>query len=138
MKISARVENTEGNHHVVLTTGDKTHAIQIPPRSTGFGSSANGGELLFLALATCYCNDIYREAAKRGMKVERVEVDVHGEFDAEGAPARRVTYQARVTAKASREAIEELMNHTDRVAEIQNTLRVETPVIMGRIEAVIV
>jgi uncharacterized OsmC-like protein len=30
---------------------------------------------LFLALASCYCNDIYREAAKRNIKVERVEVN---------------------------------------------------------------
>jgi hypothetical protein len=30
------------------------------------------------------------------------------------------------------------MKHTDRVAEIQNTLRVETPVILSRIEAVTV
>lgn len=138
MRISARVENSARNHQVVLTTGDTTHAIEIPPRPTGFGSSANGGELLFLALATCYCNDIYREAAKRGMTVERVEVDVHGEFEADGMPARRVTCHARVTAKASKEEIEELMQHTDRVAEIQNTLRVETPVIMSRIEAVTV
>jgi hypothetical protein len=33
------------------------------------------GELLFLALASCYGNDIYWEAAKRNSKVERVEVN---------------------------------------------------------------
>ena len=128
MKISARVQNSEGQHHVTLSTNENTHSIEIPPRPAGFGSSANGGELLFLALATCYCNDIYREAAKRGIKVERVEVQVAGEFGAEGEPAKNVTYQAKVTAQASEEAVRELMKYTDQVAEIQNTLRVGTPV----------
>ena len=65
MKISARVQNSEGQHRVTLSTNENVHSIAIPPRPTGFGSSANGGKLLFLALATCYCNDIYRETAKR-------------------------------------------------------------------------
>jgi organic hydroperoxide reductase OsmC/OhrA len=138
MKISATVQNSEGQHHVTLRTNDNVHSLAIPPKPAGFGSSANGGELLFLALATCYCNDIYREAARRGLKVEHVEVEVEGEFGAEGEPARNVSYRARVTAQASEAQIRELMRHTDRVAEIQNTLRLETPVILSSIEVVAV
>jgi organic hydroperoxide reductase OsmC/OhrA len=136
MKISATVQNSAGQHHVTLRTNDNMHSLSIPPKATGFGSSANGGELLFLALATCYCNDLYREAAKRGLTVESVEVEVTGEFGAEGEPARNVSYRAKVTAQASEAEIRELINHTDRMAEIQNTLRVETPVILSSIEAV--
>ena len=88
VKIHARVQNSYGKHLVTLTTNDNAHPIVIAPKASGFGSSANGGELLFLALATCYCNDIYREAAKRGIEVERVEVDVDGQFGAEGEPRR--------------------------------------------------
>jgi uncharacterized OsmC-like protein len=136
MKISAKVENSKDNHQVTLQTNDNVHSIVIPPRSTGFGSSANGGELLFLALASCYCNDIYREAAKRHIKVERVEVNVEGDFDAEGEPAKNVTYGAKVFAQASEEEIRELMTFTDTVAEIQNTLRVITPVTLSHVDAI--
>ena len=135
MKISARVQNSQDSHHVTLRTNDHAHSITIPPKQTGLGSSANGGELLFLALATCYCNDIYREAAKRGIAVASVEVEVEGEFGAEGAPARNVTYRAKVAARASAEAIQELMRDTDQVAEVQNTLRAHTPVRLSRVEA---
>lgn len=128
MKITSRVENSEGQHHVTLSTNDNVHSLTIPPRATGFGSSVNGGELLFLALATCYCNDIYREAARRGIQVERVEVEVEGDFGAEGEPATNVTYRAHVTSQAGDDEIRQLMRHTDRVAEIQNTLRAGTPV----------
>ena len=136
MKISARVENSAGQHHVTLTTNEHAHSISIPPKSTGLGSSANGGELLFLALATCYCNDIYREAAKRNIKVERVEVEVSGDFGAEGEPAKNVTYRANVHANGTEDEIRALMEHTDKVAEIQNTLRAGTPVIISDIEMV--
>jgi len=69
MKISATVNSSKDNHQVVLTTNDLSHRIEIPPKTTGNGSSANGGELLFLALATCYCNDIYREAARLNIEI---------------------------------------------------------------------
>jgi organic hydroperoxide reductase OsmC/OhrA len=137
MTITARVQSSRGQHHITLATNEHSHSIQIAPKPTGFGSSANGGELLFLALATCYCNDIYREAAKRGVSVERVEVDVAGDFGAAGEPARSVTYGAKVWAHASEDIIRELMSHTDRVAEIQNTLRAGVSVALSRIEAVV-
>ena len=136
MKTSAKVENSKDNHQVSLQTNDNVHSIVIPPRSTGYGSSANGGELLFLALATCYCNDIYREAAKRNIQVERIEVEVDGDFGAEGEPAKNVTYRAKVTAQADENEIREMMKFTDTVAEIQNTLRIETPVVLSQVEVV--
>ena len=128
MRIISRVENSRDHHAATLQTNDTVHQLTIPPKATGFGSSANGGELLFLALATCYCNDIYREAAKRGIPIERVEVEVDGEFGAEGEPARNVSYRAVVTSPADETAVRDLLRHTDTVAEIQNTLRVVTPV----------
>ena len=136
MKISARVENSKDNHQVTLQTNDNVHSIVIPPKPTGYGSSANGGELLFLALASCYCNDIYREAAKRNIKVERVEVSVEGDFSGEGDPATNVVYHAKVFAQASEDEIREMMKFTDTVAEIQNTLRNGTPVVLSQIKVV--
>ena len=129
MKISARVTNRQGEHAVALRTGDHEHALAIAPKADGKGSSVNGGELLFLALATCYCNDIYREAKKRGIEVRGVEVEVEGTFGAEGEGAREIRYRASVDADTPREDVLALMRHTDAVAEIHNTLRAGTPVI---------
>lgn len=138
MRISARLENRQGSHEIRLQTNDKAHSLSIAPKESGFGSSTNGGELLMLALATCYCNDIYREAAKRGIKVERVEVEVEAEFGAEGEPARGVTYRAKVAARAPLEEIHRLMRETDHVAEIQNTLRAATTVTLSGMEAEVI
>ena len=135
--ISAQVNNSQGKHEVTVATNQTSQVITIEPKAGGYGSSANGGELLFLALATCYCNDIYREAGKRGITVRRVEVTVSGEFDsAPGSAAENVTYAARVEAEASEAEIADLMRHTDTVAEIQNTLRRGAAVTLQSIEAV--
>jgi uncharacterized OsmC-like protein len=136
MKINAGVSSREGEHQVTLRTNENIQSIVIPPKSTGFGSSVNGGELLFLALATCYCNDLYREAGKKSIKVQQVEVEVDGDFGGEGDPATNVIYRAKVTAQASEEDIRALIEQTDRLTEIQNTLRRGTPVVLTGIEAV--
>ena len=93
MKISAWVENARGEHRATIETNGQEKQLPIAAKAEGCGSAVNGGELLFLALATCYCNDIYREAAKRGLSVNRVSVDVNGEFGGPGEPARNIEYR---------------------------------------------
>jgi uncharacterized OsmC-like protein len=136
MATRARVVNRQGEHQVTVSSHGSSRSIEIPPKATGFGSSVNGGELLVLALATCYCNDLYREAVKRGIEVQQVEVEVEGEFGGEGEPASWISYHASVVADTDEPAILDLIRHTDTVAEIQNTLRTSTPVKLDRIEAV--
>ena len=64
-----------------------------------------------------------------------MRVEVNGEFNTEGAGASNITYNASVHAKTSQKAILELMNHTDKVAEIQNTLRNSAQVTLANCEA---
>lgn len=134
MKISARIANQQGKHDVVVDTDGREKRVAISSGGDGFGSSLNGGELLFLAVATCYCNDLYREARKRGIEMVRVRVEVNGEFEGEGDGARNITYSASVDAKAPREVIVDLMRHTDAVAEIHNMLRNSTAVTLDKCE----
>jgi organic hydroperoxide reductase OsmC/OhrA len=135
VKIRAQVTNHSGQHEVQLQTGEHRQSLTVPAKPSG-GSGVNGGEFLFLALATCYCNDIYREAAARGIQVAAVEVEVDGEFGGPGEPARGVHYRARVQAEASQQEILDLMRHTDTVAEIQNTLRRAIPVELANLQPV--
>ncbi|MBS1502153.1 MAG: OsmC family peroxiredoxin, partial [Bacteroidetes bacterium] len=55
MKISASIKNEFNQHTVVVKTNDAAKEITIAPKSTGYGSSVNGAELLMLSLATCFC-----------------------------------------------------------------------------------
>lgn len=128
MKYSASMHNVDGKLDVVVKKGDSVSALEIAPRHDGFGSSISGGEILFLAIATCYCNDIYRESKKLGIKVDHVEVDVDGDFAGPGEPATNVACRIKVAAQASEEEIRKLVEHTDSIAEIPMSLRRGTQV----------
>lgn len=123
MQISATIENSLNRHSVTVVTNGAQKHLQIAPRETGYGSSINGGEMLLLALATCYCNDIYREAAQRDVAIESVEVTCLADFGGPGEPGSNFRYKVQVTSNAPKVEIEELIRHTDQVAEIHNTLR---------------
>lgn len=136
MKIQASVVNRNHDHTAVVLTDGNEKRIPIPARESGQGSSVSGGELLFLALATCFCNDIYREAAALGIDIAEIEVAVNGEFGGPGDSASNVSYRSRVTGDASEDELVALMRHTDTVAEIQNSLRRDIAVPLLSMEAV--
>ena len=124
MTISATINSRPFENRVSVSTEGNEKTIAIPANPNGRGSSINGGELLFLSLATCFCNDIYREAGRRKMEIENVEVSVTGEFEKEGEPAFNITYHAKVIApKSPDKEIDDLISHVDQVAEVHNTLR---------------
>jgi organic hydroperoxide reductase OsmC/OhrA len=123
VQITAHVRNAGASHDVTLTTAGTSRTLAIPARIDGAGSSVNGGELLMLALATCYCNDVYREAARLAIAVTAVDVEATAEFEAIGLAASNIQYKARVASPATIEQIERLLRETDAVAEVHNTVR---------------
>ncbi len=128
MKISATVKNGQSTHEVVVRTDAAEQSLPIPPKPVGKGSAVNGGEFLMLALATCYCNDLYREAARFNITLDRVEVEASAEFPGIGLAATDIRYRARISSPAPPSAIEDLLRQTDAVAEVHNTLRAGVPV----------
>ena len=123
MKISATIQNELNSNQVVVSTNNQSKSIVIASKESGYGSSINGAELLSLSLAVCYCNDIYREAAKRNLKITKVEVEVTAEFGGEGDPGTNFKYKPRVESEASASQVQDLIKYTDTVAEIHKTLR---------------
>ncbi|WP_224995768.1 OsmC family protein [Cesiribacter sp. SM1] len=123
MEIKARIENSLNSNQVFVETNGRLSELSIPSKESGRGSAVNGGEFLCLALATCFCNDIYREAQKQNITITKVVVEASAEFSAEGQAGFNIVYSAKLEGNASQEVLAELVQHTDKVAEIQNTLR---------------
>ncbi|HSM71704.1 MAG TPA: OsmC family protein [Anaerolineales bacterium] len=136
MKYHARMHNIDGQLDVQMKVGENTNALPMLTKSNGFGSWISGGEILFLAIATCYCNDIFREAKKMDIIVDSVDVEVDGDFMGAGQPAMNVECRIKVTAQASEEEIHKLVAHTDAIAEIPMSLRQGTPVTLTEVVAI--
>jgi len=127
MEISATVRHGAG-HEVTVSTAGQQQSLNVAPKASGPGSGVNGGEFLMLALATCYCNDLYREAQRLGITLDGVEVSASAVFPGVGLAATDIRYRARVSSSAPAAVIEQLLRETDAVAEVHNTVRAGVPV----------
>jgi organic hydroperoxide reductase OsmC/OhrA len=128
MHIAATVATSAQSHDARVRTGDASRALSVP-RKPGGGSAVNGGEFLMLALATCYCNDLYREAQRLGITIEAAQVEASADFSGVGLAATNIRYHAKVTSSAPAADIERLLRETDAVAEVHNTIRAAVPVL---------
>ncbi|MDE2236141.1 MAG: OsmC family protein [Gammaproteobacteria bacterium] len=128
MEISAMVSIPAPATSAKLRTDSVTQELTLPTISTGHGSSVSGGEILMLALATCYCNDLYRETGQLGIPLGGVEAAATARFEGAGLAASGIRYRALFSSPAEKSRITELLRHTDVVAEVHNTLRTGVPV----------
>ena len=117
-------------------SGPRTVTIDRPEASGGLGIGFNGGELLFLSIGACFTNDLYREAAKTNLTLKSVRVDVEGDWGGDGVRAQNVNFQVRVETNSGQQEILDLVQHTDRVAEIHNSLRMGTNITLAKTEIV--
>ena len=133
---SYRVElrSLDGGPTAVASSGAYSVLTDRPASSGGRGLGFNGGQLLYAAIAGCYSNDLYREAATMGITLRRVSIDVDGDFPARGEPSLPITVDLEVDGDASEDRLRELVDLVDRIAEIPNSIRGTTPVVLGRIQ----
>src|SRR5258707_4882242 len=93
---NVRVRTVQDACVAVGWTGHRTLTIDRPEQAGGMGLGFNGGELLLLAIGGCYCNDIFREAEKRGMVIKNGQVDVQTDWGGGPARAQKVTHSTPV------------------------------------------
>lgn len=82
-----------------------------------------GGHLLHLAVAGCVYNDLFREAAKRGITVTRASVSADGGFGGEPCVSTGIGYRLRVEGDASEEELRELVGYVEAIAEVPSVIR---------------
>ena len=130
MSDAYRVEmRTVGSGPTALgSAGPFTLVADRPAAAGGGGLGFNGGQLLYLSIAACVSNDLYREAAAHGIRLTRVALSVDGDFPARGAPSTPIEVALEIAGDAPRAALRGLVDEVDRIAEIPNSIRGTTPV----------
>lgn len=122
------VRSVDGGPTALGWGGAVTVVIDRPSAGGGRGLGFNGGQLLNLAVAGCVSNDLFREAARRGIRLDRVRVTADCDYVGDPATSTPIDYEVDVTGDASPEALAELVAHVDAIAEIPNSIRRGTEV----------
>lgn len=110
------------------SAGPFTLVVDRPTDAGGGGVGFNGGQLLYLAVAGCISNDLFREALAEGIALSHVRVTVRGDFSGEPAVSDEIGYDVEIEGDATSEQLRALVERVDGIAEIPNSLRHGTPV----------
>jgi len=128
MSFDVEISNIAGQVTAVGAAGPFTVVVDRPAEAGGGGRGFNGGQLLYMAIAGCVSNDLFREAAAMGVALDRVVVRVTGDFIGSPAVSTDVGYEVEISGDAPPETLRELVGRVDRIAEIPNSLRSGTSV----------
>lgn len=112
----------------VGSAGQFTLVVDRPAAAGGGGLGFSGGQLLYLSIAACISNDLYREGAARGIAVSGVTVDVDGDFPEPGSPSTPVAVEVDLAGDAPAERLRELLDHVVELAEIPRSMRGTTEI----------
>lgn len=76
MAFEVEFRNVAGQAAAIGSAGPYTVVVDRPEGAGGQGLGFNGGQLLYLAVGGCVSNDLFREAAARGISLTTVRVRV--------------------------------------------------------------
>jgi uncharacterized OsmC-like protein len=122
--MDSRFEVTVGAGTMMSADGA---AVRFPHRWTQGGVTVEadftGAHLLHLAAAGCILNDVYREAAARGIGLNGVRVTAAGGFDTSTWRSTSIDYSVAVSSDAPADQLARLLEVVDHVAEIPQAIR---------------
>ena len=123
MHIEVETQNIDGEVTALGSAGPFTLVVDRPAEGGGGGLGFNGGQLLYLAVAGCISNDLFRDARAAGIELRHVRVKVRGNFVGEPAVSEEIRYEVEVSGDAPEEQLQALVDRVDEIAEIPNSLR---------------
>jgi putative redox protein len=128
MHIEVQTRNVDGQVTSLGTAEQFTLVVDRPTEGGGGGLGFNGGQLLYLAVAGCISNDLFREARTDGIELSSVRVRVRGDFVGEPAVSDEIQYEVEVAGNVPEDRLRALIDRVDEIAEIPNSLRAATQV----------
>jgi len=120
--------SVDGRTTALGSAGAFTLVVDRPAEAGGGGQGFNGGQLLNLAVAGCISNDLFREAARAGIRLRRVQVTASSDYAGEQPVSTPIRYDVEIQGDASEEELRRLVERVDQIAEIPNSLRGGTAV----------
>ena len=135
-KTKATIRTISGMQSAVGISGSQTITVGRPVENGGDGLGYNGGQVLVLAVGTCFYNDLYDAADERGIKIRSIELEIRSGWAGDPVISSGIEISAKVEAEATTAEIEEMVHHVSTISTISNTVRQGTAVLLGSINAV--
>jgi putative redox protein len=117
MGFEVEVRNVDGAVTALGAAGPHTLVVDSAAAAGGGGRGFNGGQLLHLAVAGCVSNDLFREAAKRGIELTRVVITADGGYSGQPAVSTGISYSVEIEGLATEEELGALVRHVDEIAQ---------------------
>ncbi|MDQ3878026.1 MAG: OsmC family protein [Actinomycetota bacterium] len=129
--VEVTMTSLRGTPTAVGSAGPFSLIADRPLEAGGGGLGFNAGQLLNLAVAGCISNDLFREAEKREIAIHQVRVKVVSDYVGDPAVSTPIEYEVTIEGDADRDVLDRLVRETDSIAEVPNSLRRGTDVILG-------
>src|SRR6478736_6173148 len=110
------VRNVAGEPAAIGSAGPHTVVVDRPGDAGGRGVGFNVGQLLYLAIAGCVSNDLFREARAAGLAIDRVRVRVRGDFTGDPAVSGEVEYDVELVGDGKPDQLQALIERVDEIA----------------------
>jgi uncharacterized OsmC-like protein len=136
MPFEVEFRNVADDTAAIGSAGPYTLVVDRPADGGGRGLGFNGGQLMYLAIGGCVSNDLFREAAAKGIRLSKVRVVVRGDFSGDPAVSDPVSYDVEVAGDAPSDELQALVAHVDAIAEIPNSVRHGTEVTLADVKIV--
>ena len=107
----------------VGVAGVRTITIDLPQDEGGQGLGFSGGELLLLAIGSCYCNDLHRAAARSGISLDSIDLTVSAKWS--DKPLQLTDAHVSIRTKTAKCAVDlhQLIKQVDVATSVANSLR---------------
>ena len=110
------------------------HVIDEPPTLLGEDTAPNPSEAILAALGSCLSVGIHANAITRGINLNKLELNLEGDINITGVwgigdlSEKRLGFtdirvKVNIEGDASREELQDLINHSNNWSPVANTLR---------------
>jgi organic hydroperoxide reductase OsmC/OhrA len=99
--IEAETRNLDGQVTSLGMAEQFTLVVDRPTEGGGGGLGLNGGQLLYLAVAGCISNDLFREARAAGIELGSVRIRVGGDFVGDPTVSDEIRYEVGSSRRRS-------------------------------------
>lgn len=120
----------DGGYRCEVTARQHRVVVDEPESAKGTDTGATPTELFLASLGSCFTLAVYHVAAKRGIDLRAVQIEVTGNYS--GPSFAALELEVRIDADLDDHGVDDLLARARAVCYVSNTLAKPPPVVIRR------